>query len=147
MSDASVPILLADDDADDRYLIQSAFKDCRFPNPLHVVEDGVELMDYLLRQGNYQDSAHTVPGIILLDLNMPRKDGREALREIKMHPNLKSISVIILTTTKSEEEIFKTYIAGANCFITKPARFEELIDVVGSLGKFWLQTASIPARG
>lgn len=146
MKNSAVPILLADDDADDRYLIKSAFEDCRFANPLHFVEDGVELMDYLLRQGTYQDSGHLAPGIILLDLNMPRKDGREALREIKAHPQLKSIPIIILTTTKSEEEVVKTYVAGANCFITKPANFEELIGVIGSLGKFWLDTASIPVK-
>lgn len=143
---SAVPILLADDDADDRYLIKSAFEDCRLTNPLHFVEDGVELLDYLLRRGAYQNSQQPMPGLILLDLNMPRKDGREALREIKDHPQLRSIPIIILTTSKSEEEIVKTYIAGANCFITKPVNFDELMEVVSSIGKFWLETASIPAR-
>jgi CheY-like chemotaxis protein len=137
---------MADDDADDRYLIKSAFEDCQLTNPLHFVEDGVELMDYLLRQGNYQADAHPTPGLILLDLNMPKKDGREALREIKSHPLLKSIPVIILTTSKSDEEIVNSYVTGANCFITKPVSFENLTDVVGSIGKFWLETASIPAK-
>lgn len=143
---AAVPILLADDDADDRYLIKSAFEDCRLTNPLHFVEDGVELMDYLLGRGDYQTSANPTPGLILLDLNMPRKDGREALREIKDHPQLRSIPIIILTTSKSDEEIVKTYLDGANCFITKPVNFEDLMEVVGSIGKFWLEIASIPAR-
>lgn len=143
---SAVPILLADDDADDRYLIKSAFEDCQLTNPLHFVEDGVELMDYLLHRGAYQNTPHPMPGLILLDLNMPRKDGREALREIKDHPLLRSIPIIILTTSKSEEEIVRTYLAGANCFITKPVNFDDLMGVVGSIGKFWLETARIPAR-
>ncbi len=140
----AVPILLADDDADDRYLLQSAFEDCQLENPLHFVNDGVELMDYLLHEGKYRDTPHANPGLILLDLNMPRKDGREALREIKANPALKSIPVIILTTSKSDEEISSVYTAGANCFITKPVSFEDLMGMVSSLGKFWLETASIP---
>ncbi len=142
----AVPILMADDDADDRYLLKSAFEDCRLTNPLHFVEDGVQLMDYLLRKGAYSETGYPAPGLILLDLNMPRMDGREALRAIKTHPELKSIPVIILTTSKSDEEILNTYVSGANCFITKPVSFDELMGVVSSIGKFWLETASIPAK-
>ncbi|MCY7349790.1 MAG: response regulator [Cytophagaceae bacterium] len=137
-------ILIADDDADDRYLLKSAFEDCQLSNPLYFVEDGAELIDYLLHQGFYHASAHLLPDLILLDLNMPRKDGREALREIKEHPKLKSIPVIILTTSKLDHDIIETYSSGANCFITKPSSFEDLLDVVQSLNQFWLQTARIP---
>jgi len=143
---SAIPILLADDDADDRYLIKSAFEDCRFDNPLHFVEDGVQLMDYLRGRGEYQNHRNPMPGLILLDLNMPKKDGREALKEIKSDPTLRRIPVIILTTSRSDEEIVKTYLAGANCFITKPVDFQELLEVVQSIGKFWLETASIPLR-
>lgn len=142
----AISILIADDDADDRYLLQSAFDDCHLDNPLHFVEDGAELIDYLLHQGPYHASVHPLPGLILLDLNMPRKDGREALREIKQHPELKSIPVIILTTSKLDDDINKTYASGANCFITKPVSFENLMDVVQSIDQFWLKTARIPHR-
>ena len=139
----TVHILMADDDADDRMLAQSAFEENNVINPIHFVEDGVELMDYLRGNGKYS-SERVLPGLILLDLNMPKKDGREALFEIKSDPVLKSIPVVILTTSKAEEDIVKSYNLGANCFITKPVTFEGLLDITRCLSKFWLEVATIP---
>ena len=141
--DKPMTILMADDDPDDRMLTRDAFAESRLANPLEMVEDGEELMQYLLRQGKYADKAK--PGIILLDLNMPRKDGREALREIKSHPELKRIPVIILTTSKSEEDVFRTYDLGVNSFITKPVTFENLVEVLRVLGKYWFEIVELPA--
>src|SRR5687768_4352347 len=116
-----VTILMADDDADDRLMTKEAFDESRLINDLRFVEDGVELMDYLKRQGKYSDPASSPrPGLILLDLNMPKKDGREALAEIKADPNLKNIRVVILTTSKAEEDIFRSYNLSAASYITKP---------------------------
>ncbi len=138
----TITILLADDDPDDRLMAKEAFEESRLANPLEMVEDGEELMQYLLRQGKYADKPK--PGMILLDLNMPRKDGREALREIKSHPELKRIPVIILTTSKSEEDILRTYDLGVNSFITKPVTFEGLVEVVKVLGKYWFEIVELP---
>ncbi len=139
----TVHILMADDDADDRLLAKSAFEENNIINPIHFVEDGVELMEYLYGEGRYNQSRH-LPGLILLDLNMPKKDGREALLEIKSDPILKRIPVVILTTSKAEEDIVKSYNLGANCFISKPVSFEGLLEVTKCLSKFWLEVASIP---
>jgi len=122
-----ITILLADDDADDRVLAQDALKESRLANDLRFVENGEELMDYLMRRGQYADpETSPKPGVILLDLNMPRKDGREALREIKSNPELRSIPVVVLTTSKAEEDIYRSYDLGVNSFITKPVTFDGL---------------------
>jgi len=139
----TVHILMADDDADDRLLAKSAFEENNIVNPIHFVEDGVELMDYLHGIGKYNENRH-LPGLILLDLNMPKKDGREALFEIKTDPFLKSIPVVILTTSKAEEDIIRAYNLDANCFISKPVSFDGLLEVTRCLSKFWLEVASIP---
>ena len=140
-----ITILMADDDPDDRLMTQEAFRDCRLNNPLRFAEDGEELMDYLHRRGRYGDaSAYPMPGLILLDLNMPRKDGREALREIKADPQLRHIPVVVLTTSKAEEDVVRAYHDGVNSFITKPVTFEGLIDVVCTLGKYWLHIVDLP---
>lgn len=142
-----IPILVADDDEDDRFLIKTAFRDNEFTNELFFVSDGVELMQFLTRQGEYTDEERFPrPGIIFLDLNMPRKDGWEALAEIKQHPELRSIPVVVLTTSNSERDILRTYESGANCYITKPISFDQLLQIVRSFGQFWLQIASIPGR-
>src|SRR5476651_581543 len=134
-----ITILLADDDPDDRKLTQDAFAENRLANVLHCVEDGEELMDYLHRRGKYKDLRNEpLPGLILLDLNMPRKDGREALKEIKADPNLRRIPVIVLTTSKAEEDIFRTYDLGANSFITKPVHFNALVEVMKEIGRYWI---------
>ena len=116
-----ITILYADDDPEDRMLLMDAWKESRVANELHMVEDGEQLMDYLLRRGEFTSLASTpLPGMILLDLNMPRKDGREALREIKSDPALRRVPVIVLTTSKAEEDIYRAYDLGVNSFIVKP---------------------------
>jgi CheY-like chemotaxis protein len=143
-----ITILMADDDADDRLMTKEAFEESRLANDLRFVEDGEELMDYLQRRGKYSDPANSPrPGLILLDLNMPRKDGREALREIKADPNLKHIRIVILTTSKAEEDIFRTYDLSAASYITKPVTFESLVEVIWTLGKYWLEIVELPAGG
>jgi CheY-like chemotaxis protein len=136
---------MADDDADDRDFTRTAMQESRLVNELRCVEDGEELLDYLLRRGRYTDPKDSPrPGLILLDLNMPRKDGREALREIKSDPGLKHIPIVVLTTSKAEEDVLRSYNLGANCFITKPVTFEGLVEVVKVLDKHWLQIVELP---
>jgi CheY-like chemotaxis protein len=138
-------ILMADDDADDRDFTRSAMQESRLANDLRCVEDGEELLDYLYRRGRYADPKDSPrPGLILLDLNMPRLDGREALREIKADPKLRNIPIVVLTTSKTEEDILRSYNLGANCFITKPVTFEGLVDVVKVLDKHWFQLVELP---
>ena len=142
-----ITILLADDDADDRVLAHDALKESRLANDLRFVENGEELMDYLLRRGPYEDPEKSpTPGLILLDLNMPRKDGREALREIKSDPQLRSIPVVVLTTSKAEEDIYRSYDLGVNSFITKPVTFDGLVNVMRALGKYWFEIVELPAH-
>jgi CheY-like chemotaxis protein len=139
-----ITILMADDDADDRQMTREAFEASHLANDLKFVEDGVELLEYLYRRGKYQDPASSPrPSIILLDLNMPKKDGREALAEIKKDPNLQNIRIIVLTTSKAEEDIFRTYNLGAASYITKPVTFDALVDVVKTLGKYWLEIVEL----
>src|SRR5690348_17387882 len=143
-----ITILMADDDPDDRQLTKDAFAESRLANDLRFVEDGEELMDYLKRRGRYSDPAASPrPGLILLDLNMPKKDGREALQEIKADPALKNIRVVVLTTSKAEEDIFRTYDLSAASYITKPVTFEQLVEVVKTLGKYWLEIVELPGEG
>jgi len=143
-----ITILMADDDPDDRQLTKEAFEEARLANDLRFVEDGVELLDYLHRRGKYADpDTSPRPGIILLDLNMPRKDGREALKELKQDPRFRAIRVIILTTSKAEEDILRTYNLSAASYITKPVTFERLVEVVRTLGKYWLEIVELPPNG
>jgi len=142
----SITILLADDDADDRMMAADALEESRLANDLRFVEDGEELMDYLHRRGKFAPPNEAPrPGLILLDLNMPRKDGREALREIKAQRELRSIPVIVLTTSQAEEDIYRTYDLGVNSFITKPVNFESLVAVMKTLGKYWFEIVELPA--
>lgn len=141
----AVTILLADDDPDDRMLAQDALRESRLLNPLVTVDNGEQLMDYLFRRGNYSNLAGApLPGLILLDLNMPKKDGREALKEIKSEPSLRHIPIVILTTSKAEEDIYRTYDLGVNSFITKPVSFDSLVDLMKGLGKYWFEMVSLP---
>ncbi|MFN7312282.1 MAG: response regulator [Bacteroidota bacterium] len=141
----SVTILIAEDDEEDRMLTADAMRESRIKNSIDFVEDGEVLMDYLLNRGEYADKAkYPAPGIILLDLNMPRKDGREALREIKSHDMLKRIPVVILTTSKAEEDIIRSYDLGVNSFITKPVTFEGLIKVMSAIGAYWFDIVELP---
>jgi two-component system response regulator len=143
-----ITILMADDDEDDRNMTKEAFEESRIGNDLRFVVDGEDLMDYLKRRGRYEDPASSPrPGLILLDLNMPRKDGREALAEIKGDPALKQIRVIIMTTSKAEEDIHRTYDLSAASYITKPVTFEGLVDVIRTLGKYWLEIVELPNNG
>jgi CheY-like chemotaxis protein len=140
-------ILLADDDPDDRLMTQEALAESHLLNKLDMVEDGEQLMDYLRRNGKYSDLAHTpLPGLILLDLNMPRKDGREALKEIKADPELRRIPVVVLTTSQAEEDIFKTYDLGVNSFITKPVVFESFVELMRHLGRYWFEIVLLPVE-
>lgn len=139
-----ITILMADDDADDRLMTREAFEASHLANELRFVENGVELLDYLYRRGKYTDPATSPrPSIILLDLNMPKKDGREALKEIKSDPDMRNIRIIVLTTSKAEEDIYRTYDLGAASYITKPVTFEALVDVVKTLGKYWLEIVEL----
>jgi CheY-like chemotaxis protein len=140
----SITILLADDDADDRLMAREALEESRLTNPLVTVDDGEELLEYLCYRGRYAGATHKRPGLILLDLNMPRMDGREALREIKKDPDLRRIPVIVLTTSKAEEDILRTYDLGVNSFITKPVTFNSLVDVMSTLGRYWLELVELP---
>lgn len=142
-----ITILLADDDEEDRMLTSDALTESRVANDLRFVTDGDELLDYLYRKGKFSDPQDSPrPGLILLDLNMPRKDGREALREIKADPELRRIPVIILTTSKAEEDIYRTYDLGANSFITKPVHFPALVDVMKEIGRYWIEIVELPTE-
>lgn len=138
-------ILMADDDADDRLLAQDALAECAFVSDLHFVENGEQLLDYLHRRGEYAKAASPRPGLILLDLNMPRKDGREALREIKADPELRRIPVIVLTTSKADTDVSQIYELGANSFISKPVSFDSLVNVMKILGNYWFEVVELPA--
>ena len=144
----SITILMADDDPDDCMLAKEALEENRLANGLRFVGDGEELMEYLYRRDKYKEPAAAPrPGMILLDLNMPRKDGREALKEIKADPNLRHIPVVILTTSKAEEDILRTYDLGASSFITKPVTFESLVEVMKALAKYWFEIVELPWNG
>jgi CheY-like chemotaxis protein len=140
-----ITILYADDDADDRLLVREALEEAHLRNDLRTVSDGEELMDYLLRRGKYEDPARSPrPGIILLDLNMPKKDGREALAEIKAHEALRTIPVIVLTTSKAEEDILRSYELGVSSFVCKPVTFEAMVEKIATLGRYWFEIVELP---
>ncbi|HEX9048015.1 MAG TPA: response regulator [Verrucomicrobiae bacterium] len=140
-----ITIVLADDDPDDRQLTEEAFQENRLANQLHCVEDGEKLMDYLRRQGEYEKYRdEPLPGLILLDLNMPRKDGREALKEIKADPTLRRIPIVVLTTSKAEEDIIRSYDLGVNSYVTKPVTFKSLVELVKVLGRYWFEVVELP---
>jgi len=143
----AIKILMADDDEDDRMFAEEALEEARFTNVLHTVEDGVELMDYLYHRGQFSDvQAHPLPDLILLDLNMPRKDGREALAEIKADPDpaIHGIPIVVLTTSDSEADVQQAYDLGVNSYITKPVSFDGLVEVMKTLKLYWFQTVRLP---
>ena len=140
-----ITILMADDDPDDRLLVRDAFDEIRLANPLVFVEYGIGLMDYLHRRGEYAHLAGTpLPGLILLDLNMPKKDGREALKEIKSDPALRTIPIVVLTTSNAEEDILRTYDLGTNSFIVKPVTFDKLVEIIRKVTQYWLEIVRLP---
>jgi CheY-like chemotaxis protein len=140
-----VRIVVADDDADDRMMIKDAFDASKLGNAIDFVEDGLQLLEYLQRKGKWTHLAgQPFPGFILLDLNMPRMDGRTVLKEIKGNAELHRIPIIILTTSRAEEDIIKTYNLGVNSFICKPVSFEKLVDIVKTVGHYWVEIVSLP---
>jgi CheY-like chemotaxis protein len=147
MTDAlhGVTILLADDDEEDRAMTISALRERRVANEIRCVGDGEELSDYLFNRGKYASvDDHPKPGLILLDLNMPKKDGREVLAEIKADSGLRSIPVVVLTTSKAEEDIARTYDLGVNSFITKPVTFDGLVQAMDAFSRYWLEIVELP---
>lgn len=141
----SITILLVDDSEDDRFMTREALLESYVINDLREVEDGEELMDYLLRRGRYADPITSpVPGVILLDINMPRKNGHEVLREIKSHPRLRRIPVVVLTTSQDEEDVVRSYDLGVNSFITKPITFDGMVRVMRAFGQYWIEIVAIP---
>lgn len=142
-----VVFLMADDDPDDRLLIKEAFDESLISNQIYFVEDGVELLEYLRHQGKYTSLTDApTPDLILLDLNMPRKDGREALADIKGDPHLRYIPVVVLTTSKAEEDIIRSYDIGAASYITKPVTFDGLVHAIRGLGRYWVQIVRLPTK-
>lgn len=141
----SINILMADDDADDRFLAEEALQEAHLRNKICFVKDGEELLDYLHHRGEFANAQTSPrPGIILLDLNMPRKDGREALIEIKADPDLRRIPIVVLTTSKAEEDVLRSYDLGVSGYITKPVSFEGLIEVMRVIGKYWFDIVELP---
>jgi CheY-like chemotaxis protein len=137
--------LMADDDADDRLLAKEALEESHLANALYFVEDGEELMQYLRREGRFSDPLLSPrPGLILLDLHMPKKDGREALKEIKSDALLREIPIVVLTTSKAEEDVYRTYSLGVNSFITKPVSFEGMVEIMKTLTHYWFQIVRLP---
>jgi len=136
---------MADDDADDRRLTKDALEESRLANDLRFVENGEELLQYLRHEGKFaSEEEYPRPGLILLDLNMPRKDGRTALKEIKADPVLRQIPVTVLTTSKADEDIFRSYDLGVNSYIVKPVTFEALVDILQTLEKYWFEIVELP---
>ena len=139
-----ITILMADDDPDDQMLAKEALTEARLANKLYFVEDGEELLDYLHNRGKYAEQPSPRPGLILLDLNMPKMDGRQALKEIKQDADLRRIPIVVLTTSSAEEDILRTYELGVNSFITKPVTFEGLVEVMKSLSRYWFEIVELP---
>ena len=140
-------ILMADDDADDRLLMKEALIESRVKEPMRFVEDGEELMDYLLRRGKYvAPGSCPTPALILLDLNMPRKNGREALSEIRAHPDLRRIPVVVFTTSKADTDVATLYDLGANSFVPKPYTFEAIVKTIAALAGYWFGIVRLPTR-
>ncbi len=140
-------LLIADDDADDRMLIEDAFVECCLRNERHYVEDGEELLHFLRAEGKWSHrDPKDMPGLILLDLNMPRMDGRTALTHLKEDPVLRLIPVVVLTTSKAEEDILRTYDLGVNSFVSKPVTFDGLLNVVRALNHYWIEVVQLPSQ-
>jgi CheY-like chemotaxis protein len=139
-----ITILMADDDVDDRELAREALAESRVLNDLHAVNDGAELLEFLRHEGGYTAENAPRPDLILLDLNMPKVDGREALAALKSDPKLRSIPVVILTTSRAEEDVVRSYDLGANSFISKPVTFAGLVEVMREIGRYWVVIVELP---
>lgn len=141
----NITVLVADDDPDDRLLTKDAWVDCQIESELRFVHDGEELLDYLRHRGKYADpDTAPRPGLILLDLNMPRMDGREALAALKADPDLRLIPVVVLTTSNADEDILRAYDLGVSSFVTKPVTFDRLMVTIRDLGNYWLNLVKLP---
>ncbi|MDB9373516.1 response regulator [Nodularia sphaerocarpa] len=148
LSQKTVTILMADDDQDDHILVREALAESQLPMDLHIVSNGEELLDYLYNRGLYSDKSQAPPpGLILLDLNMPKKNGLEVLKDIKTDAMLRRIPVIVLSTSDDKEDIYHTYNLGANSFITKPFTFVALVEIMKRIGKYWFDTVQLPLEG
>lgn len=142
-----ITILMADDDPDDRLLTADALKEARLINDIRFVENGEELLEYLGRTGKFAPPADAPrPGLILLDLNMPRKDGRTVLKELKQDADLRTIPVVVLTTSKDDEDVYRSYDLGVNSYIVKPVTFEALVDILQTLEKYWFEIVELPPK-
>ncbi|MBV1961848.1 MAG: response regulator, partial [Immundisolibacteraceae bacterium] len=141
----AIDVLLVEDNPGDQDLTREAFKMGKITNTLHIVDDGEKAMEFLYQQGQYKDAPR--PGIILLDLNLPRKDGREVLAEIKQDPSLRAIPVVVLTTSDSDKDILTSYELNANCYLTKPVELDSFLDAIQVLEQFWLTLVKLPAPG
>jgi CheY-like chemotaxis protein len=143
----SIVILMADDDPEDCLLAREALEESRLVNQFMTVGDGEELLEYLQHRGRYADPETAPrPGLILLDLNMPRMDGREALAAIKADSRLRSIPIVVLTTSKAEEDVLRSYDLGANSYITKPVTFDSMVDVAKTLTQYWFSIVELPPQ-
>jgi len=142
----SLHVLIADDDPDDRLMTSEALRQSLTPSEISFVEDGEELLDYLHRRGKYDSNQAPCPDLILLDLNMPKKSGIEALKEIKTDTNLKHIPIVVLTTSKGEEDIYRTYDLGVNSFVTKPVSYSSLVNTMKIMGKYWFEVVRLPSE-
>jgi CheY-like chemotaxis protein len=141
-----ITILICDDDEDDRMLTQQALEDAHISNDLRFVEDGEQLLDYLYQRGEYAGETGEAPrpGLILLDLNMPKMDGRDALKVMKADPTLLDIPVVVLSTSSLDEDVIRSYRLGVNSFITKPVTFSGLVEAMNVLGRYWLEIVELP---
>jgi CheY-like chemotaxis protein len=140
-----ITILMADDDPDDRLLTADALKEARLINDIRFVENGEELLDYLRRTGKFAPPVDAPrPGLILLDLNMPKKDGRTVLKELKLDTDLRTIPIVVLTTSKDDEDVYRSYDLGVNSYIVKPVTFEALVDILQTLEKYWFEIVELP---
>ena len=145
MNPKPIAILMAEDDEDDCFLFKEAMAEAQLHNPIYFVADGVELLQYLRREPPFDDpKKNPYPGLIILDLNMPRMDGREALEKIKTDPALKSIPVVVMTTSREEEDLIRSYKYGANSFITKPIEFAGLVNAIRGFGEYWFSIVKLP---
>lgn len=143
-----IPILMAEDDPDDRLMAKEALEEVRLANELHFVENGEELLDFLKRRNGYEDPAASPrPGVILLDLKMPRVDGFDALEVIKEDPELRNIPVVVMTTSRADEDVIRSYDLGVSGYVTKPVTFEGLVEVMKALGQYWFEIVELPGNG
>jgi len=141
---AVMTVLIADDDADDRMFLEQAMRQNGYTQAINFVEDGEQLMEYLRQQGRYNEQNAPWPNLLILDLNMPRKNGFQALSEIKDDPKLRRLPVVVMTTSSTDEDVIKTYNLGVNSFVTKPFNFNRLVEMIGALKTYWMDTVKLP---